>query len=46
VGTFPWFRPKFVQARLDAATLMKAAVKDWQNDWELLYAKRQTPSLD
>lgn len=46
VGTFPWFRPKFVKPRLDAATLMKAAVKDWQNDWELLYAKRQTPSLD
>ena len=46
VGTFPWFRPKFVQPRLDAATLMKAAVKDWQNDWELLYANRQTPSLD
>ena len=46
VGTFPWFRPKFVKPRLDAATLMKTAVKDWQNDWELLYAKRQTPSMD
>lgn len=43
VGTFPWFRPKFVQPRLDAASLMKAAVREWQTDWESLYKKQQTP---
>ena len=46
VGTFPWFRPKFVQPRLDAASLMKTAVRDWQNDWELLYANQQSSSSD
>jgi 3-methyl-2-oxobutanoate hydroxymethyltransferase len=29
VGTFPWFRPKFVKPRLEAAGLMRAAVQDW-----------------
>ncbi len=29
LGTFPWFTPKFVKPRLDAATLMRAAVQDW-----------------
>jgi 3-methyl-2-oxobutanoate hydroxymethyltransferase len=29
VGTFPWFTPKFVKPRLEAARLMRAAVHDW-----------------
>ena len=44
VGTFPWFRPKFVQPRLEAASLMKTAVREWQTDWESLYKKQQTPA--
>ena len=30
VGTFPWFTPKFVKPRLNAAELMKAAVAEWK----------------
>ncbi len=44
VGTFPWFRPKFVQPRLEAASLIQAAVRDWQRDWETLYQKQQATS--
>jgi 3-methyl-2-oxobutanoate hydroxymethyltransferase len=29
VGTFPWFTPKFVKPRLNAAEQMKAAVRGW-----------------
>ncbi len=29
LGTFPWFTPKFVKPRLDAAGQMKAAVLEW-----------------
>lgn len=29
LGTFPWFTPKFVKPRLEAATLMRAAIQDW-----------------
>ncbi len=29
LGTFPWFTPKFVQPKLNAAELMKAAVTEW-----------------
>ena len=29
LGTFPWFTPKFVKPRLDAARLTRAAVQDW-----------------
>jgi 3-methyl-2-oxobutanoate hydroxymethyltransferase len=29
LGAFPWFTPKFVKPRLDAAKLMRAAVEDW-----------------
>ena len=29
VGTFPWFTPKFVKPRLDAARQMRTAILDW-----------------
>jgi 3-methyl-2-oxobutanoate hydroxymethyltransferase len=29
LGTYPWFTPKFVKPRLDAARQMRAAVLDW-----------------
>ncbi len=29
VGTFPWFTPKFVKPRLNAAEQMRTAVKGW-----------------
>jgi 3-methyl-2-oxobutanoate hydroxymethyltransferase len=29
LGTFPWFTPKFVKPKLDAAGLMRAAIQDW-----------------
>ena len=29
LGSFPWFTPKFVKPRLEAARLMSAAVQDW-----------------
>jgi 3-methyl-2-oxobutanoate hydroxymethyltransferase len=29
IGTFPWFTPKFVKPRLNAAEQMKAAVRGW-----------------
>jgi 3-methyl-2-oxobutanoate hydroxymethyltransferase len=31
IGTFPWFTPKFVQPRLNAAEQMRAAIHDWKN---------------
>ena len=30
VGTFPWFTPRFVKPKLNAAALMKAAVLEWK----------------
>lgn len=29
IGTFPWFTPRFVKPRLNAAEQMRAAVADW-----------------
>jgi len=29
LGTFPWFTPKFVKPKLDAAGLMRGAIQDW-----------------
>ena len=29
VGTFPWFTPKFVKPRMDAARQMRVAILDW-----------------
>ena len=31
VGLFPWFTPRFVKPRLNAAEQMKAAVRDWKD---------------
>ncbi len=31
VGSFPWFRPKFVQPRADVAGNIKSAVTSWKN---------------
>ncbi len=31
IGTFPWFTPKLVKPRLNAAEQMRAAVRDWMN---------------
>ena len=31
VGTFPWFTPKFVKPKLNAAEQMRAAVAEWMN---------------
>jgi len=41
VGTFPWFRPKFVQPKMEATRLMQQAVQEWCNDWESLYQKQR-----
>jgi 3-methyl-2-oxobutanoate hydroxymethyltransferase len=30
VGTFPWFTPRFVQPKLNAAAQMKAAISEWK----------------
>jgi 3-methyl-2-oxobutanoate hydroxymethyltransferase len=30
IGTFPWFTPKFVQPKLNAAAQIKAAVAEWK----------------
>jgi 3-methyl-2-oxobutanoate hydroxymethyltransferase len=30
LGTFPWFRPKFVKPKLNAAEQMRAAVAEWK----------------
>jgi 3-methyl-2-oxobutanoate hydroxymethyltransferase len=30
IGTFPWFTPKFVQPRMNAAAQIKAAVAEWK----------------
>ncbi|MBM3838615.1 MAG: 3-methyl-2-oxobutanoate hydroxymethyltransferase [Verrucomicrobia bacterium] len=32
VGTFPWFTPKFIKPRLNAAEQMRAAIRDWR-EW-------------
>jgi 3-methyl-2-oxobutanoate hydroxymethyltransferase len=32
IGTFPWFTPKFVQPRLNAAKQMRAAVDQWMSN--------------
>jgi 3-methyl-2-oxobutanoate hydroxymethyltransferase len=42
VGSFPWFRPKFVQPKMEATRLMQGAVQEWRNDWESLYQKQRT----
>lgn len=31
IGTFPWFTPRFVQPRLNAAAQMKAAISEWKS---------------
>jgi 3-methyl-2-oxobutanoate hydroxymethyltransferase len=38
LGTFPWFRPKFVKPLLDAAGQMRAAVREWKDSVERLPA--------
>ena len=30
IGTFPWFTPRFVQPRLNAAAQIKAAISEWK----------------
>jgi 3-methyl-2-oxobutanoate hydroxymethyltransferase len=30
LGTFPWFTPRFVKPRLNAAEQMRAAIREWQ----------------
>ncbi|MBI4659682.1 MAG: 3-methyl-2-oxobutanoate hydroxymethyltransferase [Verrucomicrobia bacterium] len=30
LGTFPWFTPKFIKPRLNAADQMRAAVREWK----------------
>ena len=30
LGTFPWFTPKFVKPRLNAADQMRAAIEEWE----------------
>jgi 3-methyl-2-oxobutanoate hydroxymethyltransferase len=32
IGTFPWFTPKFVQPRLQAASQMRNAIRAWMED--------------
>ena len=32
IGTFPWFTPRFVKPKLNAAEQMKAAVREWMGD--------------
>jgi 3-methyl-2-oxobutanoate hydroxymethyltransferase len=32
VGMFPWFTPKFIKPRLNAAEQMRAAILDWKNN--------------
>lgn len=32
VGMFPWFTPKFVKPKLNAAEQMRAAILDWKNN--------------
>jgi 3-methyl-2-oxobutanoate hydroxymethyltransferase len=34
VGTFPWFTPKFVKPKLNAAEQMRAAIQDWRKSVE------------
>lgn len=29
IGTFPWFTPKFVRRRMEGASLMQGAVREW-----------------
>jgi 3-methyl-2-oxobutanoate hydroxymethyltransferase len=33
LGTFPWFTPRFVQPRLEAARQMQTAVRDWMKSF-------------
>jgi 3-methyl-2-oxobutanoate hydroxymethyltransferase len=35
IGLFPWFTPRHVKPRLDAAALIRAAVQSWQHDLHL-----------
>ncbi|MDA7618103.1 3-methyl-2-oxobutanoate hydroxymethyltransferase [Verrucomicrobia bacterium] len=37
VGSFPWFRPKFVKPRLQATRQMQDAVRTWRCDEDGLY---------
>jgi len=30
IGTFPWFTPKFIQPKMDAAAQIKTAVAEWK----------------
>jgi len=30
IGTFPWFTPKFVQPKMNAAAQIKAAISEWK----------------
>lgn len=32
IGTFPWFTPKFVRQKLDAATKIREAVQSWKQE--------------
>jgi 3-methyl-2-oxobutanoate hydroxymethyltransferase len=32
LGTFPWFTPRFIKPRLNAAEQMRAAVNEWKLD--------------
>ena len=34
IGTFPWFTPKFVKPRLNAAEQMRAAVQTWRESFQ------------
>jgi 3-methyl-2-oxobutanoate hydroxymethyltransferase len=34
IGTFPWFTPRFVKPRLNAAEQMREAIKKWKEDVE------------
>jgi 3-methyl-2-oxobutanoate hydroxymethyltransferase len=32
IGTFPWFTPRFVKPKLNAAAQVRLAVEEWKND--------------
>ena len=34
IGAFPWFTPKFVKPKMNAAEQIRAAVKDWKQSVE------------
>ena len=44
LGAFPWFRPKFVQPRMESAELTRQAVRAWWDDWDTKYTPRPAPS--